>query len=61
MQQVSNRETIALQKKFEHSEEHRPPFTKTFLDFVKGFNVFAKGIYETCDFFNFALIVVAVF
>ena len=33
---------------------------KTFLGFVKDFGEFAKGIYETCNFFNFALIIVVV-
>ena len=46
--------------KYEHGEEHNPVQAKTFLGFVKDFSEFAKGIYETCNFFNFALIIVVV-
>ena len=46
--------------KSEHGEEHSPAQAKTFLGFVKGFSEFAKGIYETCNFFNFALIIAVV-
>ena len=63
LHQGPNLETkIASQKKSEHSEENSPSQVKTFLDFVKCFSKLAKGIYETCDcnFFNFALLIIAV-
>ena len=50
-------------KKYERSKEKSLPEAKFFFDFVKHLSEFAKEIYVTCDrnFFNIALIVVAVF
>ena len=54
---------IASQKSSKRSEENNPPGAKLFFGFVKRISEFAKRIYETfdCNFFNVAIIIVAVF
>ena len=51
------------QKNSEHSKENSLPQAKNFLGFVKRLSEFGKEIYEKfhCNFFNFALIITAVF